>query len=158
MIERSPTALARANRFSDGEVARTFLLSGRARLTLVSEVTGVKFTYRIAQKCPLQEGPTFPHFVQLLNGPNNESDYQYLGTIFHSELLGKHFASTRASKISRQAKSFKAFEYAMKHLLAGNLPPKCEVWHEGRCGKCGRVLTNPSSITIGLGPTCSGMQ
>ena len=29
-----------------------------------------------------------------------------------------------------------------------------EIWHEGKCGKCGRPLTVPSSIENGLGPSC----
>ena len=31
-----------------------------------------------------------------------------------------------------------------------------QVWHEGRCGKCGRKLTVPESLTSGLGPECAG--
>lgn len=34
------------------------------------------------------------------------------------------------------------------------LPEQIEVWHEGRCGRCGRRLTVPESIANGLGPEC----
>jgi hypothetical protein len=27
--------------------------------------------------------------------------------------------------------------------------------HEGKCGRCGRLLTVPSSIESGIGPECS---
>lgn len=37
-----------------------------------------------------------------------------------------------------------------------NLPSQIEVWHEGRCGACGRRLTVPESIANGLGPVCAG--
>jgi hypothetical protein len=30
-----------------------------------------------------------------------------------------------------------------------------EVWHEGRCAKCGLKLTVPQSIMTGFGPTCA---
>lgn len=33
---------------------------------------------------------------------------------------------------------------------------RLQVWHEGRCGRCGRKLTVPSSIETGLGPECAG--
>jgi hypothetical protein len=31
----------------------------------------------------------------------------------------------------------------------------CEVYHEGRCGRCNRKLTVPESIETGLGPECA---
>jgi hypothetical protein len=34
------------------------------------------------------------------------------------------------------------------------LPECIEIWHEGKCGKCGRQLTVPSSIETGIGPEC----
>jgi hypothetical protein len=39
-------------------------------------------------------------------------------------------------------------------LIKNNLPNFIEIWHEGRCGKCGRTLTVPDSIANGLGPEC----
>jgi hypothetical protein len=33
-----------------------------------------------------------------------------------------------------------------------------ELWHEGRCGKCGRALTVPESIESGLGPVCESRE
>lgn len=38
---------------------------------------------------------------------------------------------------------------------AGQDLPECEVWHEGRCGRCGRKLTVPESIETGIGPDCA---
>jgi hypothetical protein len=34
--------------------------------------------------------------------------------------------------------------------------PELAVYHEGRCGACGRRLTTPESISSGLGPVCAG--
>jgi hypothetical protein len=31
------------------------------------------------------------------------------------------------------------------------------VWHEGRCGRCGRKLTVPESIESGFGPECASI-
>jgi rRNA maturation endonuclease Nob1 len=31
-----------------------------------------------------------------------------------------------------------------------------DVYHLGRCGKCGKALTEPESISTGLGPICGG--
>jgi len=32
--------------------------------------------------------------------------------------------------------------------------PEMDIFHIGNCGYCGRPLTDPESIFIGLGPTC----
>lgn len=45
-----------------------------------------------------------------------------------------------------------------EHAIAGGvIPPSLEVWHEGRCGRCGRALTVPESIASGIGPVCEGL-
>jgi len=80
----------------------TFLFGGKATLTLKSLKTGSHFTYKIRSN---KEKTVF--FVSLLNGPNNESDYMYMGTIFDK----KNFKLTKKSKVSKEALSYKAFFY-----------------------------------------------
>jgi hypothetical protein len=46
------------------------------------------------------------------------------------------------------------FETVMAHLRAKIKMPNLEIWHEGRCGRCGRKLTVPESIHNGYGPEC----
>ena len=41
-----------------------------------------------------------------------------------------------------------------RQVLDKELEDYIELWHEGRCGKCGRVLTVPTSISTGFGPDC----
>jgi hypothetical protein len=33
------------------------------------------------------------------------------------------------------------FDYVLNKLKTNKLPEFVEVWHEGKCGKCGRALT-----------------
>jgi hypothetical protein len=47
-----------------------------------------------------------------------------------------------------------AMNWVLDHLSEGEMPPLTEIWHEGRCGRCGRKLTVPDSIAIGIGPDC----
>ena len=72
---------------TDGNVARAFLLAGNARLTLRSLKTGARFTYRVRAKDASadQLGDRGPFFVSLLSGPDNEADYQFLGTMSNSQ-------------------------------------------------------------------------
>lgn len=143
---------------TDGSRARTFALAGNARLTLVSQKTGARYTYRVrAKDVPQTEGAAAPDatktlfFVHLLSGQDNNSDYTFLGTIFN----GTEYRHGRKSTVSPESPSAKGFAWAWSYLTRGELPPGCEVWHEGRCGRCGRALTVPESIATGLGPICA---
>jgi hypothetical protein len=136
-------------KFATTEVALQFILAGRARFTLVSEKTGTRLTYRVTQR-----DATSPHFVSILSGPDNESSYTFLGTIFD----GKTFRHGRKSPVSATAPSVLAFTWAWSFMVQGKMPPACEVWHEGRCGRCGRALTVPESIASGIGPVCESRE
>jgi hypothetical protein len=130
---------------------REFMLAGNARLTLVSKRTGTRFTFKIRQPDPEK-----PHFVSLLTQPDNESGYSFLGTIFLPKegIERATYRHGNRSRITVDADSARAFEWFFKNLRVGRLSDQLEVWHEGRCGRCGRPLTVPESISNGLGPEC----
>jgi hypothetical protein len=134
--------------------ALAYILAGHARVTLVSTRTGVRFTYRVrAHDLTDPMGNTVRWFVDVLSGPDNESDYRFFGTVFAKPSLSfKHSAKARG--IGADAPSVKAFAWVLGNLAAGRMPAECEIWHEGSCGRCGRALTDPESIASGLGPVC----
>ena len=142
--------MSHASQFQSASVAVQFILAGRARFTLVSQKSGARYTYRVTQR-----DETTPHFVQVLTGSDNESSYSVLGTLFEKTTY-RH--NSRKSPVSPEAPSAKAFAWAWSYLARGEMPPSCEVWHEGRCGKCGRSLTVPESIESGLGPVCESRE
>lgn len=43
-------------------------------------------------------------------------------------------------------------------LSTGTFWSYMEVMHTGRCCACGRELTDPESIRLGIGPQCGGRQ
>lgn len=138
-----------------GSLALAFALAGRARLTLVSQKTGTRFTYRIGKK-DTDRGAIY--FVSLLSGANNEADFVFLGTIFTHKDAGKpsFYVHSQKSSVGRDAPSARAFAWAWASIAQGVIPQGCEVWHEGKCGHCGRALTVPESIATGFGPVCAG--
>lgn len=148
------------HRLATVEAAREFALAGSARLTLVSARTGVRFTYRLRAKGG-PENLLGPWFVGVLTGPDNESHFEFLGTVFLQETEYRH---GRRSRIGSEAPSAVAFRWFWGLLLGLHgpgqdaLPDSLEVWHEGRCGRCGRALTVPQSIERGIGPECAGIQ
>ena len=46
------------------------------------------------------------------------------------------------------------FHYFIHHIIKRTLPEQFHVYHSGACGRCGRELTDPESIKLGIGPTC----
>lgn len=144
-----------------------------------------RFTYRIQRApVPEGEDPDpgRPWFVKVLNGPDNLRDYQFLGTIFPGRfgdpIVYRH---GRKSRVQEDAPSARGIAWFVRHLgrliaLREKLGdadmfsrPEIEerisrventlngllYYHEGRCGKCARVLTVPESIINGIGPVCA---
>jgi hypothetical protein len=125
------------------------MLAGNAHMTFVSKRTGVRFTYHVERKVRPGDTRIPPHFVSVLVGPD---DYKYVGCIFE----GRRYAHGQKSTIGKDATSNKAFAWVFNRLIEGRHHDELEVWHEGRCGRCGRMLTDPASIARGIGPTCLG--
>lgn len=158
-------------KLSTAAAIKQFVTAGHARFTLVSGATGTRFTFEVVQP-EEQRNPAAPvMFVRVLTGQNNESDYTFLGTIFtttRAQIGGGHFGPvygnvpcapkfihSSKSRIAATAPSARAFAWAWPRIVAGVELLNCEVWHEGRCGRCGRALTVPESIESGIGPVCA---
>lgn len=135
-------------RIANAADARRFMTAGKATVTFVSTRTQARFTYRLR----LSDDKRL-YFVNVLTGNDNESSFSYLGHMFVDSMVYWH---GKKSKISREAPSAKAFAWVWQQLIRGQLPDALEIWHEGRCGRCGRKLTVPESIASGFGPECAG--
>lgn len=123
--------------------ALAFMNAGKATFTLRSVTTGTRFTYKIRTKENIQ-------FVSLLNGADNENSYVYIGYIRR----GVYFHGGEKSRVTASAPSNLGFAWVWKHLARNVMPSTVEIWHEGRCGRCGRKLTVPESVSSGFGPEC----
>lgn len=133
----------------DPAVTVRFMLAGDAYVTFQSRRTSTRFTYhvKLADRRPGDDREP-PHFVYVLTGPDH---YEYLGCIFE----GTKFRRTSRSRIREEAQSSVAFAWVWRTLTGGKMHPELAVWHEGRCGVCSRRLTDPTSISSGIGPTCA---
>lgn len=142
--------------FNDPESALAYILAGRATFTVISRKTGVRFTYRV-KLAPTGSDPARnrPWFVSVLTGPENESAYTYLGNIWPNAKVRVDYTLGRKSSVKADAPSNRAFDWLIRALRADKLPETVEIWHSGRCGRCGRLLTVPASIEAGIGPECA---
>jgi hypothetical protein len=131
-----------ARPFATAAAAIKFMLAGNATVTFQGKVS--HFTYKLKAS---DDGAVT--FVSLLNGPDNEGGFRYLGYIRRGVYLhGKR------SKIGATAPAAKAFAWTYRNLVRGIMPNGLEVWHSGKCGRCGRKLTVPESVASGFGPEC----
>lgn len=169
----------RKGRLDSWTQVQEFVFAGNATFTLVSLKTGVRFTYLVrAKKEDLERHeyereailhaaehgtemafkPPFDvaYFVNLLRGPCNESDFSYMGVLRRSP--ARFFWTQASGKVGRGAPAYKALVWMVDAMRCGRevLGRQLEVWHEGKCARCGRKLTVPSSIVSGLGPECAG--
>jgi len=143
-----------------------FVRAGNAAVTVVSRSTGTRFTYQFQRPkdwTPTSERPVAPTFCKVMTGPDNNEDFTFVGTMWPEDGRwpdgAQVYRHSAKSRISVQAPSVKALVWFLRTALAPKNDAelaKCEVWHEGRCGRCGRKLTVPSSVASGYGPECEG--
>jgi hypothetical protein len=131
-----------------GEARRAFMLAGDATFTIASPKTGVRYTYRVT--APRKDGKLDAdadvRFVKLLCGPDNGSDFHYFGIMRG----GKFQHAQRKTRISVEAPGALAFRWFAERVESAPV----DFYHEGRCGRCGRKLTVPESVSSGFGPEC----
>lgn len=139
----------------DADTALRFVLGGNATFTLKSARTGDRYTFRVRRAA---DKPRF--FVSTLIGSSNETDYAYLG--YFDTMNGGTVLSCRNGEYLLPGKKgrpsdvrFKAVNWLLRNLARHTLPLTVEFWHEGRCARCGRKLTDPDSIARGFGPECA---
>lgn len=133
-----------------------FMLAGKATFTIVSVQTGKRYTYVIQSSdkkwTPDEKNPRI-WWVRYLYGPDNESSYRYLATIKATGAI----CITTGSHVDANSEVFKAIKFVYDFLRLNNrMPNLVELHHAGKCGRCGRKLTVPESITSGFGPECRG--
>lgn len=131
------------------ENAKTAMFAGKAFITIKNADTGNHYTYKIKRHKNKRGEPIDLWFVSLFTGNDNTKDYTFFGTIF----ADKSFKVSEKTRIGGSIGA-RGFMYVYSHLLRNTLTPNLQIWHEGRCCKCGRKLTNPLSIQTGIGPEC----
>lgn len=130
----------------------SFFWAGKAIFT-VANPDGERYTFRANKVAPKQPGGAALTFLGLLVGPDNTANYAYLGILAPNGAV----KLTKASRYTEASKPVRVAAWAVQHVLAGKpLPPGYAIHHEGRCCRCGRLLTTPESVARGMGAECYG--
>ena len=136
------------------EQTRAFLVAGDAIFT-VANPTDDRYTFRIRMKDAELFRPA-KHFLSLLTGPDNTRDYTYMGVVEPETLTVR---LTAKSRLTVDSAPVRVAQWALGRVASGrDFPAGYRLYHEGRCGHCGRVLSVPESIERGIGPDCFEMM
>jgi len=96
-------------------------------------------------------------FINLLSGPDNQSDYTYVGMLVNGQVQ-----LSKASKYTKDSWPVKILNRVLACYWAGEqnkiMAAGWNVHHEGACCVCGKPLTRPDSINAGIGPDCATRQ
>lgn len=122
--------------------AMKFILGGKSTFTLKNPRTLNRLTYNVNK-----HKNDDIYFAKVLTGP---STWSFIGTIRPDG----NFQHSKKSLISKDSQSVKVLDFVTNRIKMDRLPEFIEIWHEGKCCKCGRPLTDPESIKIGMGPNC----
>lgn len=135
-------------------ITKDFITAGKAIFT-VSNGKGEHYTFRVTHKEATGNYPA-TWFVALLTGPENTSDYTYMGMLNPQE---GSVRLTRNSKFNEDSTPVRVIRWALGIVWkSGEFPTGYKLQHEGKCGRCGRTLTVPESIESGIGPECAKMM
>lgn len=128
------------------ENALQFILGGNALFTVKYSKTGVRYTYKVLVERNDMESLR----VYVMCGNDNTKDYKKIGYIKIQNTRPEYHPLSYTESLDSSV----FFDNIFLNLLIGLYMPLLEIWHEGRCCRCGRTLTVPESIEMGIGPEC----
>lgn len=128
----------------NSEYVLDFLLSGRCECAIHNIKTGNRFLYKVQQNKENKE----MYFVKSITG---------LGDIYAGFIIYKDgqvtYSKGAKGNLGIDDIRIQALLYVFNH--HDRLPPYVIVQHFGKCGRCGRKLTDLESVRRGLGPECA---
>lgn len=129
-----------------------FVLGGKAIFTIKNTCTGNRFTFKATQAKKIKT----VYWISVLTMRENFADesYRFIGCFS----VNRGFTYSDKSVISQSAMSVRAADYYFRKLLNRSLPSNIVTYHQGRCARCGRLLTVPESIESGFGPECDKLR
>lgn len=157
--------------------------SGGGVITMRAKKSGVRHTYRI-KRAPKREEEMYPPltwFVGLLVGEDNALSYQYLGMLIAQPVRRKGrgrkallaageeeehtllFRLTAKSALGEGTAPVQGFRWLIELLTgtaeeARRLFSQVDIYRCVDCRRCGRLLTVPESVMLGLGPSCQRVE
>jgi len=135
------------------DITKSKFFTGGNALFTVSNDKGQHHTYRIRQPKAQANEPAKPFFVSLVGGQGSGGHFAYLGLLNPQTLDVK---LTKKSNFNDEDEAVRVVRWALRKIaFQMTLPEGYHVQHEGKCCCCGKALTDPNSINLGIGPDCA---
>jgi hypothetical protein len=133
---------------------KTFLLAGRASF-VVENPAGESVTVKVSKSKGFvtRSGRTFPpsYYVSVRH---QNAAWQYLGFVKPYDPTFK-ISPTAKSALSMTDRVTKIAQWAIKLVATGTaVPTGYRLAHTGKCGRCGKMLRDETSLARGIGPDC----
>lgn len=150
-------------RVPDGMISQDkalqFMTAGKAEFVLHSTKTNQDFKFSLTRQESRDQGKEsennekkYIYFLNYLHG----HEKTYAGVVWFKQDTGEFMFSTgKNGQMSPKDLEIRSLIFVMNKLYREETVQYLDVFHVGKCGKCGKKLTTPESILTGLGPTCS---
>jgi hypothetical protein len=144
------------------KVTRQWVLAGKAIFT-VKNNSGEHYTFKVSRVHKENDARPPVWFMSMLTGPDNEADssYAYIGIVLNvtNEAVPLDVKLTAKSRFVPATTAYRVARWALARICLGGLPEGYSIDGNGRCGRCGRMLTHPDGIAddgyrLGFGPVC----
>lgn len=131
-----------------------FLLAGRAVFT-VTNPKGDHYTFRVKKadsEWPAGSGQMRSTYFVSIKASGHTYPYAYIGML---NTKNGGIKCTAKSAYLPNTTEYKVAAWACGAVIEQKfIPAGYKIEHAGRCGKCGKELTDPVSIERGIGPDC----
>ena len=135
----------------------------KAVFSVVSKTSGDRKTFQVS-KAPSREGKNnkgLVWFASQLTGPDNNLSYTYLLMI-----TARGDEDTPVLRLTAKSPpegfdniAVNTFRWLFRNAIRDvDTLHQAEVWRACDCRVCGRLLTVPSSISLGVGPVCANRE
>ena len=134
------------SKFMSASDIQHYIQGGHGVCTIENPYSLNKYTYAFRKPVHEEDFAEGVAFVYVKSGRN----FMYVGMMEPD----MKFRKTRKSKYDTDSPEFKGAKYICDCARIKNFHIRMNIYHEGICGCCGRKLTDPSSIRLGIGPGC----
>ena len=136
-------------KLTDKDEIQMYVFGGKGRFRLKSLVSDKQFTYKISQMSKHNARyDEYTYYVSLVIPGGTD----FMGVFKTEENKYIHAKRSRLSYDSSEAKGFRWLLSQFESDDEWN--DMMEFYHMGICSCCGRTLTTPESVEMGIGPVC----
>ena len=136
-------------RLYDKDQIQMYVFGGKGGFLLRSVNTGKEYEYKINPMSVYN--PNFSEYVFYIS-QKTEHGSEFLGVLKIDE---NKYIHSKKSNVMYNSEVIKGILWLLKQFeIDDEFPVTMEFYHMGICSCCGKRLTTPLSIEIGIGPIC----